>query len=134
MELQIGVNVDLAREIAAASGSAQFRADVSAFGRYHAIGHPVKGYYLEGVSCVVGYFLADNSFRILGIGTREEEKGKGYASILLRFVEKDTERRGGRKVRTLTKVASEFYARRGYECVGINKRGEYIMEKELCKK
>lgn len=126
-----GYDEALAKAIAKDSGSAQFRADVSCFCRFAHIGSRVMGFYYDEASVLVGYFLKGNNYRILGVGTREQEKGKGYGSILLKAAENEVLARGGNKVTTLTKVASEWYARRGYDCAGINHRGEYIMEKAI---
>lgn len=93
--IQRGYDEALAKSIAKDSGSAQFRADVSLFCRLKHIGHPVTAYYYDESAVIVGYYLKGNNYRILGIGTREQDKGKGYATALLKVLEREVVMRGG---------------------------------------
>lgn len=127
-----GWNENLAKAIADKSGSSQFKEDVGFMRRIAYFGGNVRSYYFDDVAVCVGYRArGGQEYRIVGIGVSKTEQSKGVGSTLLRAVEITESKAGVKEIYTKTKVAGEWYAVRGYDCEGINGKGEFIMRKKL---
>lgn len=67
--------------------------------------------------------------RIYGVAVAESYKRKGIATFLLNRVLEFAKRKGLQKITTKTIAGLVFYQRNGFQVVGSNEKGEYLMEK-----
>lgn len=129
MKVYKDFDADACMEIAKRSGVKQTEKDV-AYTKFLAFHNPKKIYVLRNDYCWLLGVTGGKKFRIIGIAIVLEEQRKGIGSILLNKAIEDARRGGYKKVTTRSKSGAEFYARRGFDIVGI-KDGDYLMELNL---
>lgn len=123
-----GFREDIFKEIAIASGNKQTVADVS-YERFIQVHSPTKIYAerIEKDAFLIGYTKKDG-FRIVGMATRKEATGKGYATKLLRRCIRYCIENGITKIQTRTYSGKTFYEQKaGAKVIGM-KDGDYLME------
>lgn len=81
-----------------------------------------------GVAFING-MVGKNIMRIYGVAVAESHKRKGIATFLLNRVLEFAKRKGLQKITTKTIAGLVFYQRNGFQVVGSNEKGEYLMEK-----
>lgn len=116
-------------EIAKNADNKQIVKDVNyaAFLAYHG----AKNLYCEWFDSafIIGQYQKD-CFRIIGLCTTVEVRGKGYAKFLLKRAEEAAKRGGLNLIRTVSLSGADFYVKHGFDVTGI-KHGDYILEKKL---
>lgn len=131
MKIHKGFEEKIYEEIAQASGNKQTLADIK-YERFMQVHSPQKIYAerIEDYAFLIGYMKKD-SFRIVGMATRKEMRGKGYGTILLFRCIKFCIRRNITKIETRTLSGRTFYRdKAGAKVVGM-KDGDYLMEIQL---
>ncbi len=117
-------------EIACASDSPQLKRDVAyaAFVNYH---NPssMMCYFVRGVGFVVGQYQR-KACRIIGLGTTVGHRRRGIGHKLLALAENSARRHGLPLAKTRSRDGADFYARHGWDVVGM-KGGDYLLEKRL---
>lgn len=125
-----GWNEEAVKELARDCNSAQLLSDVSFFRRLHYIG--ARTWILWGdAGFICGYFHKSRpSFRIVGIGTTLNYRGRGYGLMLLREAERQARGAGCEWIETRTTDGLRFYLKNGYELTGL-RGGGWILKKTL---
>lgn len=129
MKIWRGYNENELLRIAKAADNKQVLADVryASFVRYH---NP-QSIYCERTdnAFILGQFQK-GAFRIIGMATTVECRGKGIGTLLLSRAIACARERGLKIIHTHSKSGAEFYVKRGFDIVG--KRGEdYLLKKEI---
>ena len=93
--------------------------------------HGAKNLYCEWFSSafIIGLWQR-NCFRVIGLCTRSDARGKGYATFLLGRAENAAKERGISLIRTVSLSGDDFYVKHGYDVVG-KKHGDYVLEKKI---
>lgn len=91
--------------------------------------HGAKNLYCEWFdgAFIIGQYQKD-CFRVIGLCTRTDMRGKGYAKFLLNRAEIAAKAKGLNLIRTISLSGVDFYVKQGYDVKGI-KHGDYILEK-----
>ena len=114
-------------EIAKASENKQVLADVK-YERFIQV-HSPKKIYAERIdhdAFLIGYVKKD-SFRIVGMATRKEMRGKGYGTLLLFRCIKYCKRNSIARIETRTLSGYSFYREKAGARVVGKKEGDYLM-------
>lgn len=129
MKLYKYFDKDRLLEIAKAADNKQIVKDVNyaSFLAFH--GTQLYCEWIDEGAFIIGQFQK-KSFRIIGICTKKECRGKGFAKYLLKRAEDAAKEKGFMTIKTVSLSGVDFYAKRGYDVKGI-KHGDYILEKEL---
>lgn len=132
MRLFQGYNESTYKAIARKCDNAQLVKDVgyASFLAYHNGGS--CAIYAERVDDIA-FILCQkqrDALRIIGLGTAIEARGGGLASYLLKRAEAYARREGLAKVHTRSQSGVQFYAKRGYDVIGM-KEDDYLLEKTL---
>ena len=116
-------------EIAKASGNKQIVKDVNyaSFLVFH--GTELYCEWIDEGAFIIGQYQK-YAFRIIGLCTKLECRGKGLAVFLLKRAESAAKENGKKRIKTISLSGVDFYAKHGYDVKGI-KHGDYILEKEL---
>ena len=115
-------------DIAKSTGNEQIIDDVG-YGIYIKHFFPERCYFdrLEEDAFLIGY-VGTKGFRIVGIATRPEVQGKGYATVLVQRAIKYCQSKGIKKIRTKTLSGKDFYQRTfRAQIVGMSGK-EYLLE------
>lgn len=93
--------------------------------------HGARNIYCEWFESafIIGQYQK-KCFRIIGLCTTKEARGRGYAKLLLARAEKAALAGGLQLIRTISLSGADFYAKHGFDVIGI-KHGDYILEKKL---
>ena len=129
MKLYSKFEKDKLLEIAKASGNKQIVKDVNyaSFLAFH--GTDLYCEWIDEGAFLIGQ-QQKSSFRIIGLCTKLECRGKGFARFLLRRAEEAARSNGKTLIKTISLSGVDFYVKHGYDVKGI-KHGDYILEKEL---
>lgn len=116
-------------DIAKASGNKQIIKDVNyaSFLAFH--GTELYCEWIDEGAFIVGQYQR-SAFRIIGLCTKLQCRGKGYAKYLLKRAEVAARNQGKNLIKTVSLSGVDFYAKQGYDVKGI-KHGDYILEKDL---
>lgn len=126
-----GFDEDIYREIALASGNEQTVADVK-YERFMQVHSPGKIYAerIDNSAFLIGYLKKD-SFRIVGMATRKEMRGRGYGTQLLFRCIRYCQKKNIARIETRTLSGKTFYSEKaGAKVTGI-RDGDYLMEIEV---
>lgn len=85
--------------------------------------------WIDEGAFIIGVFNK-SAFRIVGLCTKIECRGKGLAKFLLRRAEMAAKEKGRDIIRTITLTGVDFYVKHGFDVKGM-KHGDYILEKEI---
>lgn len=116
-------------KIAKGSGNKQIVKDVNyaSFLVYH--GGKLYCEWIDEGAFIIGQHQR-SAFRIIGLCTKLECRGKGLAKYLLRRAEDAARENEKKLIKTISLSGVDFYVKQGYDVKGI-KHGDYILEKEL---
>lgn len=116
-------------DIAKASGNKQIVKDVNyaSFLVFHKTALYCE--WIDEGAFIIGQYQK-SAFRIIGLCTKIECRGKGYAKYLLKRAEIAARNNGKKLIKTISLSGVDFYAKQGYDVKGI-KHGDYILEKDL---
>lgn len=115
-------------EVAKATGVKQCIADVSYARRKIYLN--AKMYILRNEFC---FFLAEwqkEKMRIIGMAVSKEMQGKRIGSVLLDKAIHDARRWGAKAITTRSLSGVQFYAKKGFDIVGM-KDGDYLLQLAL---
>lgn len=129
-KLYKGFDQRVCLEIAKNADNRQVVKDVSYAGFLHA--HNPNSIYCERIdekAFLLGQ-VQKGAFRIIGIGTHVDWRRKGLASLLLKRCEEYARENQLKKVKTRSLSGASFYAKRGYDIIGM-RGGDYLLEKQL---
>lgn len=132
MKLFQGFNKSIYKAIAKKCDNAQLLDDVSYAGflAFHNGGDfAIYAERIDEKAFIVGRKLKD-SLRIIGLGTATEARGGGLASFLLSRAEGYARREGLKSIHTRSQSGVQFYAKRGYDVIGM-RENDYLLEKIL---
>jgi len=117
-------------EIGRTSENKQVVKDVS-FTRvvYH---HNKKSLYCERIEdfCFIIGQVQKNQFRIIGMYTKKEFQGRGFASFLFNRCVEFCKKKGIKKITTRSLSGAEFYCKKGFDVVGM-KGNDYLLTMEI---
>lgn len=129
MKLYSYFDKDRLLEIAKAADNKQIVKDVNyaSFLQFH--GTKLYCEWIDDGAFIIGQ-SQKKAFRIIGLCTRMECRGKGLAKFLLKRAENFAAGAGKNLIRTVSKSGADFYVRHGYDIKGET-HGDYILEKEI---
>ena len=132
MKLYSGWNEQACKDIAREADNEQVVRDVQ-YGRFIHHHHPATLYCerIDDKAFLLGQVQKDK-FRIIGMGTKTAYKRQGFGSLLLQRCEEFAKNKGLDKITTRSLSGADFYARRGFDVVGVG-GGIYLLEKYLQK-
>lgn len=130
MEIVKGWDETLYREIAKASCNKQAVRDVECMRRLCYLESGKEYCERIGNASMIMAFVQKRNLRIYGMATREEDKGKGYASLLLKRAEQFCRENHLPIMTTITISGKTFYEQHGFKVIGTNEGG-CQMEKKL---
>lgn len=116
-------------DIAKNSGNKQIVKDVNyaSFLVFH--GTKLYCEWIDEGAFIIGQYQK-SAFRIIGLCTKLECRGKGLAKFLLKRAENAAKENGKSIIKTVSLSGVDFYAKHGFDVKGM-KHGDYILEKEL---
>lgn len=131
MKIIDGFDEKALKEIAKATGNKQLVKDVAYMRvtQYHQA-RRLKAERLENIAFFIGYHNADH-FRLVGIGCRKEQQGKGYGRFMLYRAVEYARKQGYSKIRTRTMNGVDFYQKCGGARIIGMKDDDFLMEMDI---
>lgn len=114
-------------DIAKATNVKQTIADVRFAKKVEHFGKSIYAERIDEEAWLLGYSNKD-SFRIIGMATRESAQGKGYGTILLRRLINHCRKNGIKKITTRTLSGVGFYRKKANAKIVGEKDGDYLLE------
>mgnify|MGYP003418820391 CR=1 FL=1 len=115
------------KAIASKAGNQQIKRDVeyAKMSHYH---NPEKTYceIIDDKAFIIAQYQKGR-MRIVGLCTTVDSRGLGLASILLQRCVAESKKCGYTKITTRSKSGADYYARKGFDVVGI-KEGDFLLE------